>query len=98
VLDALSKMPVSTWSYRADPAGVRHMGPMAQDFKAAFGLGDTDRAYHSIDAHGVTIAAIQALYDISLEQSRKIQRLEEENEVLRRRMSGIADSHASAAP
>jgi hypothetical protein len=98
VLEALSKVPVSTWSYRADPAGVRHMGPMAQDFKAAFELGDTDRAYHSIDAHGVTMAAIQALYDISLEQSRKIQRLEEENELLLRRLNGVADSHKSSAP
>jgi hypothetical protein len=89
VLDAVSKLPVSTWSYRADPQGVRHMGPMAQDFKAAFGLGDTDRAYHAIDAHGVTIAAIQALYDISLEQSRKIERLEHENERLQSRVTAL---------
>jgi hypothetical protein len=85
-------MPVSTWSYRADPAGVRHMGPMAQDFKAAFRLGDTDRAYHSIDAHGVTMAAIQALYEISLDQGRKIQRLEEQNELLQRRLSASGDA------
>ena len=65
------------------------MGPMAQDFKAAFGLGDTDRAYHAIDAHGVTIAAIQALYDISLEQSRKIERLEHENERLQGRVTAL---------
>ena len=73
------------------------MGPMAQDFKAAFGLGDTDRAYHAIDAHGVTIAAIQALYDISLEQSRKIERLERENERLVGRVTVLEGTRASGS-
>lgn len=92
VLDAVSKLPVSTWSYRSDPEGVRHMGPMAQDFKAAFGLGDTDRAYHSIDAHGVTLAAVQALYELSQEQSRKIEALERDNRALRSEMNALSRS------
>src|SRR5205085_864462 len=33
VLESVGKLPVSTWSYRSDPEAVRHMGPMAQDFK-----------------------------------------------------------------
>ena len=37
------------------------MGPMAQHFTQAFGLGDSDCAYHPVDAHGVAFAAIQAL-------------------------------------
>ena len=84
VLDTVSRLPISTWSYKSDPTDVRHMGPMAQDFKAAFGLGDTDRGYYSIDAHGVSLAAIQALYELGQEQSRRIDRLEKENESLRR--------------
>jgi hypothetical protein len=83
-LDTVSRLPISTWSYKSDPTDVRHMGPMAQDFKAAFGLGDTDRGYYSIDAHGVSLAAIQALYELGQEQSRRIDRLEKENESLRR--------------
>ena len=82
VLDTVSRLPISTWSYKTDPTDVRHMGPMAQDFKAAFGLGDTDRGYYSIDAHGVSLAAIQALYELGQEQSRRIDRLEKENESL----------------
>ena len=33
-------MPVSTWSYQAQGTGIRHLGPTAQDFRAAFGLGE----------------------------------------------------------
>jgi hypothetical protein len=76
-------MPVSTWSYRSDDPSVRHLGPMAQDFHAAFGLGSTDRAYDPIDAHGVELAAIKALYQRMLEQEERIERLERENRKLR---------------
>jgi len=97
VLDTVSRLPISTWSYKSDPTGVRHMGPMAQDFKAAFGLGDTDRGYYSVDAHGVSIAAIQALYELGQEQSHRIDRLEKENEVLRRQVE-ILDAKAGPVP
>jgi hypothetical protein len=83
VLEAVARLPVSTWSYKSDDPSVRHMGPMAQDFKAAFGLGDTDRAYYPIDAHGVALASIQALYERVQEMDVRIQRLERENANLR---------------
>jgi hypothetical protein len=84
VLEAVARLPVSTWSYKSDDPAVRHMGPMAQDFKASFGLGDSDRSYHPIDAHGVTLAAIQALYERLQEQESRIERLEKDNADLRR--------------
>jgi hypothetical protein len=59
VLDQLVAMPVSTWSLIA--SNVRQMGPMAQDFKKAFGLGESDTSINSIDAQGVAFAAIQGL-------------------------------------
>jgi hypothetical protein len=83
VLEAVVRMPVSTWSYKSDDPSVRHMGPMAQDFKTAFGLGDTDKAYHPIDAHGVTLAAIQALYERLEQQGARLERLERDNQELR---------------
>src|SRR5512140_3125215 len=82
VLDAVVHMPISTWAYKSEPS-VRHMGPMAQDFHAAFGLGDTDRAYHPIDAHGAAFASIQALYAMIEAQNARIERLEQENAALR---------------
>jgi trimeric autotransporter adhesin len=84
VLERVAEMPVSTWSYKSEDPAVRHLGPMAQDFHAAFGLGDTDRAYNSIDAHGVAMAAIKALYERSREQDARIDRLEQENAELRK--------------
>lgn len=85
VLEGLSRVPVATWSYRSDDPSVRHMGPMAQDFYGEFGLGNTDRAYSPIDAHGVAFAAIQALYERMQQQEARIQQLERENAELARR-------------
>jgi hypothetical protein len=70
---------------KSDDPSVRHMGPMAQDFKVAFGLGDTDKAYHSVDAHGVALAAIQALYERLEKQNARLDQLERDNDQLRTR-------------
>ncbi len=83
VLETLATVPVSSWSYKSDDPAIRHVGPMAQDFYAAFGLGGTDRAYNSIDAHGVALAAIKALYERVQAQDARIERLEQENRALR---------------
>ena len=66
VLDAIASMPITTWEYK-DRAATRHMGPMAQDFYAAFGLGSSERHISAVDAAGVSLAAVQAL-NAELEQ------------------------------
>jgi hypothetical protein len=83
VLDAIARIPVSTWSYKKDDPSVRHMGPMAQDLYSAFGLGGTDKAYSPIDAHGLAFAAIQGLYQRLDAQDTRIEKLERENARLR---------------
>jgi hypothetical protein len=64
VLAKLVAMPVSNWEWKTDGAqGHKHLGPMAQDFKAAFNLGgDDDKAISSTDAQGVALAAIKGLH------------------------------------
>jgi hypothetical protein len=84
VLESVARMPVSTWSYKSDDPSVRHMGPMAQDFYGEFGLGDSDKSYSPIDAHGVAFAAIQALYERMQQQEARIEDLARENAGLRR--------------
>jgi hypothetical protein len=84
VLERVASLPIATWSYKGDDPNVRHLGPMAQDFYTAFGLGDTDKAYNPIDAHGVALAAIKALDERLKEQGARIERLERENAELRR--------------
>jgi hypothetical protein len=62
VLDRLAALPIRAWNYKSDAPSVRHVGPMAQDFRAAFDLGKDDLHIDMIDANGVTMAAIQGLY------------------------------------
>ena len=45
---------------------------MAQDFHAAFGLGESDRHIGTVDADGVALVAIQALHEIVTEKDREI--------------------------
>jgi hypothetical protein len=61
VLARLRSVPVTSWNYRTQDASVRHMGPMAQDFHAAFGLGESELMINSVDIDGVNMAAVQAL-------------------------------------
>jgi trimeric autotransporter adhesin len=62
VLQALAGLPISTFRYRTQGPEVRHMGPMAQDFFRAFGLGDSPRYIATVDADGVALAAIKGLH------------------------------------
>ena len=61
VLDRLARVPIQTWNFRDDASGTRHIGPMAQDFHAAFGVGADDKHIATVDADGVALAAIQGL-------------------------------------
>lgn len=61
VLAKVARMPVETWRYKDEGNGVRHLGPVAQDFRAAFGLGTDDKSIGLLDIDGVNMAAIQAL-------------------------------------
>ncbi len=61
ILERVAALPVSEWSYRTENPHVRHLGPMAQDFYAAFRVGEDDRHITSVDEEGVALAAIKAL-------------------------------------
>jgi hypothetical protein len=61
VLSKVVALPVTNWFYKTEGESVRHVGPMAQDFSAAFGLGSTDRAIGTVDEEGIALAAIQGL-------------------------------------
>jgi hypothetical protein len=60
VLEQVTRLPVMTWAY-TNEASVRHLGPMAQDFYASFGLGADERHIATVDEGGVALAAIQGL-------------------------------------
>ncbi|MFD4293410.1 tail fiber domain-containing protein [Rhodococcus sp. NPDC058505] len=75
VLERLADLPLSVWTYRFDHESVRHLGPMAQDFAATFALGSSDRVIAQVDANGVCMASIQALYRRLVEVETELDRL-----------------------
>lgn len=62
ILRRLVELRVVGWNYIAQDDSIRHIGPMAQDFHAAFGVGEDDKHITTVDADGVALVAIQALY------------------------------------
>lgn len=61
VLEKVVALPLSEWNYKSQ-AAARHIGPVAQDFHAAFQFnGDDDKHISTVDADGVALAAIQGL-------------------------------------
>ncbi len=86
VLDKVAALPITRWSYTSE-RGVRHVGPMAQDFYAAFKVGEDDKHITSIDEDGVALAAIKALHADN-------GALHAENARLRRQLARIALAEA----
>ncbi len=78
VLAKVAVMPINTWNYKTQDANIRHIGPVAQDFYAAFGVGEDDKHITTIDADGVSLAAIQGLYQIVQDKDQRIAQLENE--------------------
>lgn len=76
ILERLAAVSVQTWNYRSQDKSIRHIGPMAQDFAAAFGLGEDEKRISAIDADGVALAAIQGLNQKVEEKEARIKELE----------------------
>lgn len=100
ILEHLSSMPVTTWQFKNDDASHRHMGPTAQDFRLAFGLGQDDKTIAPVDGIGVSLAAAKGLAQKVSELTKqldaknsRIQKLEsalrEQNENLRDQMEEL---------
>jgi hypothetical protein len=85
VLDKVAALPLTTWSYRQDTAS-RHLGPMAQDFYAAFNVGADDKHIAVVDEGGVALAAIQGLNQKLTEE---LKRRDAENAELKARLEAL---------
>jgi hypothetical protein len=81
LLDKVAAMPISHWNFKGDTA-TPHLGPMAQDFHAAFGLGTDDKHIATVDADGVALAAIQGL-------NQKLDETRAENAELKQRLEKL---------
>ncbi len=85
ILEKVTAMPISRWNFKSDPA-VPHVGPMAQDFHAAFNLGTDERHIATVDADGVALAAIQGL---NQKVEGEIVALRSENAELKKRLENL---------
>ena len=84
VLAKVAALPIQSWAYKYD-ASKRHIGPVAQDFQAAFGLnGGDDKNIATIDADGVALAAIQGLNQKLEQKETEIHELKQRLERLER--------------
>jgi len=62
VLEKLAAMPIQQWHYQWEKdTDTLNIGPMAQDFKAAFYPGRDDKGISTLEFDGVELAAIQGL-------------------------------------
>jgi hypothetical protein len=89
VLTRLAGIPVSSWNYKNQGPSIRHIGPMAQDFQAAFNVGESDRFISMVDSGGVALASIQGLYSILQEKDKEIRSLKNENLELKEEIRDI---------
>jgi hypothetical protein len=89
VLRKLAGMPVQEWSYLAQDAAIRHVGPTAQDFREAFGLGEDPLRIGTMDADGIALAATKALEERTRALADRSERLEHENAGLRERLEKL---------
>ena len=76
VLAQVAALPVTTWRFKTDDEDIRHMGPMSQDFHAAFGLGVNELTIAPVDGVGVALAAIKALDTQDNEMQERLATLE----------------------
>jgi hypothetical protein len=72
ILTRLASLPIQTWNNKSQDPSIRHIGPMAQDFYAAFGVGEDERHITTLDADGVALAAIQGLYQMLQEKEGEV--------------------------
>ena len=79
ILEKIGELPIVQWNYKSESAGIRHIGPFAQDFYQAFHLnGDNDKMISTIDPSGVALVGIQGLLERSKEQQQQIDELKAE--------------------
>lgn len=94
ILDKLVQVPIHRWNYKSEAEGdVPHLGPMAQDFKAAFYPGRDDKSITTLEFDGVALAAIQGLNEKvehkAQHAARRIKELETENAALQARLESV---------
>ena len=89
ILRRIRSVPVNTWSYISEGPQVRHIGPFAEDFHSAFGVGTDTKSIGQLDIAGVNFAGVKALDERSTRQEAEIQALRARNADLEARLARL---------
>lgn len=89
ILAKLRSVPITSWSYKAEPNGIRHIGPTAQDFYKTFGLGSDEKSIGTVDADGIALAGVKALDTRTQGLNDRVSELQAENALLRARLDAL---------
>lgn len=96
VLLRLRSVPVTKWRYiDEEDRAVRHIGPMAQDWAAAFGLGPDDRTINMSDFDGVNLAGIKALDARTASLQQQLSTLTADNSALKAQVVALEARNAA---
>jgi len=94
ILEKLAAMPLQEYNLKSQDPAIRHIGPVAQDFNAAFGYGESDRGINTQDADGVALAAIQGLHQLLQEKEAQIAAQQQRIDGLESRMTALEQTMA----
>lgn len=97
VLERLEALPIRTWRYKRDDSGARHLGPTAQDFRAAFALGADERHISPMDAAGVALVGVKELHEELERKDARIDELSGRIDALEALLERLADDEAASA-
>jgi Chaperone of endosialidase len=89
ILSKVAQLPITTWRYKEGEGTVRHIGPMAEDFDAAFGVGYGPHTIADLDARGVALAAIQGLHQLMRQKDAELGRQDLEIATLKQKLQAI---------
>ncbi len=78
LLGKLAELEITEWNYIVDGDEIKHIGPVSQDFYKLFQLGNDDKGISTVDASGIALAAIQALYQENQGLKDRMRKLEEQ--------------------
>ena len=87
ILNKIDQLPITQWNYIFEKDSVQHIGPMAQDFHALFGLnGSSDKMISTTDPAGVALAGVKALSVNAKELQQTIENLKAENAEIKKQL------------
>jgi hypothetical protein len=101
VLAKVAALPITSWHY-TNAVATPHLGPMAQDFYAAFNVGADDKHITTTDESGVALAAIQGLNEKVESGKQKVEtqmeQLAAENVELKQRLVALEEIMLNQKP